>query len=294
MLPFSTPAEGARFKAGSVVSGPANGGNLVLKDQHFAPAVTISGGRYSSVRIIDSSGIKFDRVTFAATNDSGKQPLVYLQNSSNVTITNSKLIGNNQVNGINLRTVGRFTLENSELTNLLNGLRGVNVKDVKVLANRFSDISIDGVGLGGASRVEISQNTFNSHDTLRAGHPDAIQFWDTREVASSDIKIRQNSINVQAQGIFVKSEGHGGFDRVSILENDVQTAYANAIILRGARDSRVEGNSVRTTKQHINMAKIGALGNQRLRISNNRVCKFFEKDNVDLVLEKMQLGWSCP
>jgi hypothetical protein len=88
-------------------------------------------------------------------------------------------------------------------------------------------------------------------DTLTRGaeHPDCIQGWSVKGLLpTSDIVVRHNSVVGNTQGISFFNRDGGGFDRITIEDNDVEIGHPNGVSLFDARDSVVRRNHVRTLK----------------------------------------------
>lgn len=283
----------AAARSGARIVAPASGEVLEIRGKRFSPPVTIVGGRLSKASIVDSSGVTFRGTVFERAGGGDAAPLLYVRDSSDVAVADAQFRGGRALNGVSLRTVRRFAITGSRFAGLRNGLRGVDVDGLTARRNRFADIAIDAIGFGGARDAEIAESEFRTDASEKAGHPDAIQFWDVAGIVSRGIVVRDNLIDVAAQGIFVKSEGKGGFDAVSILRNDVRTSYGNAIWLSGARGSTVAGNRIRSRTDRFHMAKLVLRDNRGLTLDDNAVCKMLDAGNVGTV-GRVTLGWSCP
>jgi hypothetical protein len=92
-------------------------------------------------------------------------------------------------------------------------------------------------------------------------HPDCIQLWSRpTSQPTSDIVIRHNSVVGNTQGISVFDHAEGGFDRITIEDNDVNVSYPPGITLNNSRDSIVRRNHVRTLGNARYMANLLAPG----------------------------------
>ncbi|MGJ3628331.1 hypothetical protein AB5I41_17675 [Sphingomonas sp. MMS24-JH45] len=229
---------------------------LTIAGRTFSPPITIVGGRLSKVSIADSAGIVFRyRLLFERDGGDGS-PLFYARASSDINWWMPAFVAGVGVQRAELAYREachdhRIALRRAAQRIARRRRRRTDGAAQPLRRHRHRR---DRPGRRCAER-RGRESEFRTDASLN-GHPDAIQFWDVAGIASRGIVIRDNAIDVAAQGIFVKSEGKGGFDRVAILRNEVATTYGNAILLSGARDSRIEGNRIRSRADRRNMAKL--------------------------------------
>jgi hypothetical protein len=94
-------------------------------------------------------------------------------------------------------------------------------------------------------------------------HPDCIQLWSRpTSPPTSDIIIRKNKAVGNTQGISLFNHARdgvddGGFDRITIEDNDVDVSYPDGITIVAGRDSIVRNNHVRTQPNARWQAKLG-------------------------------------
>ncbi|MDB5423135.1 MAG: hypothetical protein JWQ29_551 [Phenylobacterium sp.] len=162
----------------------------------------------------------------------------------------------------------------------------VNVgEDIKVIDSHFKGLKA-GIGFGSVDGFQVVGNTFAGmrSDGFQAGmsrhgliegnecagtrisgngeHPDCIQLWSRPPAApTADITIRKNKISGITQGIGLFNHvrdgvDDGGFDRITIEDNDIEVGFPNAIGMNGSRDSVVRNNRVRTMADSRYIARI--------------------------------------
>jgi hypothetical protein len=93
-------------------------------------------------------------------------------------------------------------------------------------------------------------------------HPDCIQGWSQkRSTPMSDIVVRHNSAVGDTDGIgFFKGNDQGGYDRITIEDNDIEVSFPAGIVLDDGRDSIVRRNNVRTFGNARNIANLRVTG----------------------------------
>lgn len=233
-------------KPGSTITAPAGPIRVALTKAVFAKPVTIVGGRYESIELNDSSGVRFVGITLTPNAKPSRGTAIYLARSSKITFSGGSVRGDGLTfNGANLTDCQDVTFESMAFSNLVNGIRGLRITGATIASNTFTSITADSVAFGGVRDLTVRGNTMRNPVTNRNPHPDAVQVWDDATFPSSDILIERNTIDSQSQGIFVKSEGRGGFDRVSVLDNDVTVAYSHGITVTEGRGTIISGNRVR-------------------------------------------------
>lgn len=191
-----------------------------------------------------------------------------------------------------LRGCTNVSLTRSEFTNGVIGLSLLDNQGVTVTSNHFHDLRMDGIRGGGNSAVRIAYNYITSFSPEGADHPDAIQFWTSRQKkAAHDIAIVGNVIlrgrGSAMQGIFMRDEnGALPYRNVRIEDNLVTGTMFNGIAVLSESPSLTLKNNVVSAfadqKSWIrvgsnaalegNSAPIFLVGKKRMRaLPNNRI-----------------------
>jgi hypothetical protein len=230
-------------RAGStIVVKPGDYGLLNLKNRRFegrplrivgsgdGPA-TFAGADLSGAEQLVISGLSFSAPV---------HPVIRMQGARNILFAGNHVTGaepdgdpwNNGNSGIHIRESGQITLYG----NRFNDLRGTawiqRSQDVIFSRNSISQVR-EGLNVAATQNLSIDGNDFRDFSPIfaRKEHPDAIQFWTSRETqGSSDVRIRDNVILMggckAVQGIFIRSETEGRND------GGVQVRHRNFTIQR--------------------------------------------------------------
>ena len=231
-----------RASGGETIVLPATAtGPLKIKDRHFARPVTIdlSHARIEGILILSSSGLRI-------VNGTIKGPFV--RNSHGIAIRDSRDV---EVNGVTV-------------TDAAAGITMMRSQDVTIANNTIRRMLSDGIMIAGSQRVKIRNNSCSEFfptpkvwsptaQLLRDGdHPDCIQAWSIRGLPpTSDVEVVGNRGDGNFQGIFfgnttINGVDDGGYDRVTITDNDMRIAWYNGIHLTDGRDARITRNRIST------------------------------------------------
>lgn len=156
--------------------------------------------------------------------------------------------------GYGLYVVGGrdISVEDNRFEGLRIGLVLTRVDGFKVSGNAFSRMSSDGMDYPQSRNGLIERNVCKDMVIKGSFHPDCIQLWSRLpEPPVADIIIRKNTVIGTSQGISLfnhqrKGVDDGGFDRITIEDNDLTLAFPNGISLANGRSSIVRNNRVRT------------------------------------------------
>ena len=146
--------------------------------------------------------------------------------------------------GFFFRLSNRISITNSEFHHLGVGGTALDTPNVTISNNRFHDINTDGVDLAGSPAATVSGNTFTDFFPSEGAHPDAIQFWETKEhpmPAGSVVKdniIRRGKGRVM-QGIFVESQSN-----ITIVGNAMSGTMTNGISVSSTKTADIRDNFV--------------------------------------------------
>jgi len=250
-----------------LVLGRGQFGPLTISGRTFSPAITIdaSAASIDGIVIRGSRGIAFTGGTVA--NDPAQNFVILVDFSKDIAFSGMRVSG------------GRI------------GMSISRSQDVKIQKNDFDGVRSDGVNVAMSQRVLIEGNLCHNFKpimpvydekgkiTRDGDHPDCVQGWSNPKYPpTADITIVGNKGVGYMQGVFFGNGGQGGFDRVTVRDNDFTLSLWNGIVLVEARDSVVSGNTVRT----IPGAKMGGypfrpiiswikVGGERNRVCGNTV-----------------------
>lgn len=252
---------------------------LDIQNLHFTSPITIQGGSFRRISIRNSSGIVFSK-THVRPVFGVLEPAINILNARNISLRGISVEGSGVEYALRLRTVENVVVSDATLFKLRNGIRGVDVAKIEIVRSLFNTVTHDDIALGGARDVTIADNIIGSDIFEPGSHPDAIQLWDMPGIASANISIVRNRINSNKQGIFVKSEGRGGFDFVRIENNDVVASFPNGISLTVARNSRLIGNSLRYKQGSRWGSTMKLYDSSDILVEANRACAIRERANV--------------
>ncbi len=233
LVDHARPGQTIRLPAGTT-------GTLTIASRQFERAITIdaSQARLTAVIIRDSRGVKLAGGAVVGTG--GKSYGIHIVRSRDIEISGLKISGAHRGIVIDAST----------------GIRITN--------NNFFDLISDGLDIALSHQVMVSGNSCrNFHPRPRiydsAGvlikdgdHADCIQAWSRPSAApTSDIQVIGNYAEGEMQGVFFGNHvrngiDDGGFDRITIKDNQVRLAIGNGIHITDGRDSIIEGNKVYT------------------------------------------------
>lgn len=278
---------------GAVVVAPRNARlSLALQGYSRSPAVIIRGGVFTSADLRRVTGLHFQSSRFEASEQDARD-LVHIGRASDITFSNVQFTGAGKGVALKILDSRKIAIRDSQIAKFVHGIRSMRSSEIAIQRNKLREVLADGIAFVGVQDLLIERNSFDWRVAIRLPHPDAIQISDTPNFPTRDIAIVGNTLRVPSQGIFVKSEKKGGFDRVRIIDNDIATDYHNGLHLSGARDSQIQGNRVQTLTGTVNMAKIVVLDSSGIAMVNNKSCKNMEKNAVFSIKSKNELGWGC-
>ena len=163
--------------------------------------------------------------------------------------------------GVSIDGSTRVAVTGMTVTRALVGFSILRASDVSVRGSRVQGHRSDGFNVNRAQRVALEYNAVIDPDPVRAtydargklvkdgDHPDCVQMWSTAGTPPvADVSIRGMYCRGYMQGIAAFNAGAGGLDRIAVEDNLLDgIGFWHGITLTEARDSRVVGNTVRTT-----------------------------------------------
>ena len=200
-------------------------GGMTFKDLELSRE---QEGESNAFRILNSHDVVLDKLNVHGTMDNNAQNdrgLVLVQNSANVTVSNSEF------------QQGFAAISHADSTN------------VKIINNYIHDIRTDGIRGGGTSNLTISGNTITDLRPMAGDHQDAIQIWGKNVKDATNIVVENNTFvrgsGAAAQGIFIEADpGDSAISNVTVRGNTVIGALANGVRVTRADGVVVENNLV--------------------------------------------------
>ena len=251
----NTQALWAAVKASSpgdtVLLRTASYGPVELNNFNFAaPGVTVKAAPnakpvLSGLTTKDSRGLNFSGLEIAMAPS---QPYgVYALSSSRIkyeTLNVHKADNSLTGTGFFLRDSSDLSITDSEFHHLGGGGGILDTSNATIANNRFHDIDTDGVDFGGSAGALVSGNTFTDFFPSEGAHPDAIQFWETKEhPMPSGAVVKDNIIRRgkgrAMQGIFVESQSN-----ITIVGNAMSGTMANGISVSTTKTAEIRDNFV--------------------------------------------------
>ena len=154
--------------------------------------------------------------------------------------------------GVFVVTGADITVTGGKFQGLKNGIVLSRVEGFNLTGNRFTANRSDGINVGEGRKGVIEKNECLGTRIRDKEHPDCIQLW-SRPTSPpvSDVVIRGNRAEGAMQGIGMFNHNRngvndGGFDRITIEDNDMRVGYPHGIALMEGRNSVVRNNRVST------------------------------------------------
>lgn len=234
----------------------------IKRDKGGAPIVITSAdtkdpARIGGLNVRDSSGLTFTNVVFLGDSAAiqGRFPLQLL-NSSNIRIENSRFSGPASgydpkiIAAAMIRASNNIVITGCRFERFWHGLSMLEVKQMEVSRNEFSQMRTDGIRGGGVDQILIAENVLSGYEPAPGDHPDGIQLWSTNQKEPGrNIVIRDNLVargtGAPTQGVFVRdTHAKLPFENVEIKGNLVIGSLYNGIAIDGVRGARIIANEV--------------------------------------------------
>lgn len=256
-----------------VVLEPGVYADVAINDRTFetplileARDATLRGLRAKNVSGLTIRGGEF-RVpaptTKASTGEQIYGGALRFDNVSRLTVTNGRFIGPGappgaasgpfgEGYGVFVVTGSDVTVTDGKFQGLKNGIVLSRVEGFNLSGNQFAANRSDGINVGEGRKGVIEKNECLATRIRDNEHPDCIQLWSRPTTPPvSDVVIRGNRAEGKMQGIGMFNHtrngvNDGGFDRITIEDNDMRVAYPHGIALMESRDSVVRNNRVST------------------------------------------------
>lgn len=201
----------------------------------------------------DASGVTFSNLTMSASL--GTHNAFTVLGASDVSFDGITMHGpanmgsGKEVSPFIIRESERVSVTNSEFHDVKQAIQLLNVENVAISGNSFSDIGGGAVRGSGVSNSQITDNHFSSfHDA--SGSAGAIQLNTTQQAKSAhDIVITGNVIvrgdGDPMQAIFIRDQGGKlPYQDLTVTDNVVLGGAYNAIMIDGVEGGIVKDNLV--------------------------------------------------
>lgn len=263
---------------------------LRLDDLHFNPPVVLEAGAatVSGWWIHQSSGMAFHGGTFAlpppTTNPkTGAPAYTWALRGDGVdqlSVKGAKFVGPGHPDtgqgvvygegyGFFVNGGSHIELDANAFSGFKSALVLGKVTGFRVANNTFTAMRSDGIDLAESRDGLVEGNQCSGTVIRDLEHPDCIQLWSRpTSPPTADIVIRKNKVEGNTQGISLFNHvrdgvDDGGFDRITIEDNEVNVSYPHAIAGGDMRDSVIRNNHVKTypgTRWHaaINLLRVEA------------------------------------
>lgn len=242
----------ANAKAGdNIVLASGNYDDLVIRGVGISPNVTIdaSRGQFTSVVINDVRQFSWlGGLVLPVVNIQKNKPAFQINRSQGVKLAGAAFRADGQGVGIDIRNSGEVSIVDGQFDGLLRGIVFRNVAKGSAKGNVFRNMTSDGINIVSSVKISIIGNRCIDFAADGDFHPDCIQGWSEKgKPPVADILIEANIIDGRMQGISFFDHAAGGFDRITVRNNQVTTGYPNAIALSQCRNCMVSDNAVRTS-----------------------------------------------
>jgi nitrous oxidase accessory protein NosD len=182
---------------------------------------------------------------------------VIVRSTAGINIRGGIVKGEGGGSAVMIDTAKRILVSGMVVSGARVGITATKSTDVEITGNRLDGVRSDGINLAMVQRVHVAGNQcINFHPVLdifdAAGklvkggdHPDCIQGWSRLGYPpTSDILIEGNTSYGVTQGIWFGDPGQGGYDRITIRNNDLTLGYFQGIAVHEGRGTVIQNNRV--------------------------------------------------
>jgi hypothetical protein len=154
--------------------------------------------------------------------------------------------------GLFLVTGKAIEVGDNKFRGFKSGIVLTRVDGFQLVRNTFAFMRSDGMQVAESRNGLIEANVCGSTRIETTEHPDCIQMWSRpTSPPTADVVIRKNKMDGGTQGVGLFNHTRdgvddGGFDRITVEDNDINVAFPQAISLMSGRDSVVRNNRVST------------------------------------------------
>jgi nitrous oxidase accessory protein NosD len=230
--------------------------DATLKRARSGDTIVLDAGDYLPVNIVDRSFEKPLVIDSSRARIAG----IVLRRSIGIEWRGGKIAAQKTAYfGILMDRVSRVRIIGMTVSGAITGISIGHSTDVDVVENRLDGLRSDGINLGVVQRINVLRNQcMNFQPVLQiydavgkmvkdGDHPDCIQGWSRKgSPPTSDINIIGNKAVGVMQGISFFDMGQGGYDRLTIKDNDLTLGAWHGIAVFEGRNTVITGNTVRT------------------------------------------------
>lgn len=258
----------------TLVLGAGDYRDISLEHRHFSPALVIDAhaATIHALQMRDVSGLRILGGAFrlgvpkinAETGEPRYPPTINGEKVNDIEIRDIQSEGPGHVEpngdkvygegaGVKINVGSKISVVNGDFKGFKVGIVLSEVDDFHLDGNTFSIMRSDGIDVALSHKGLIENNHCASTMIRDKEHPDCIQAWSRPNVApTSDLLIRKNKVSGGTQGISLfnhtrQGVNDGGFDRITIEDNDLTVGYPDGISIAEGRSSVVRNNRVRTS-----------------------------------------------
>ena len=167
--------------------------------------------------------------TDADTRDWGT---LRIDNSSNISVSRTTVIGNGNLRGTGIRVSGSefITIRDNKLSGHLGSIMLASSKNSLITRNNMVQASSDGIQVVDSNRVIVASNSCSNFTPGPGAHPDCIQLWSVSgRPLQSDIFILNNSAIGTMQAFLSSDPKTGSGTRLTFGGNYAAVTYTHTV-----------------------------------------------------------------
>ena len=184
--------------------------------------------------------------------------------AGNITFNGSNITGSAGGEGIAFSGTAGATVSTATFTGLQEAVVFGSVTSGNATRNTITGAVSDGIDIADSHGVTASYNSCSNGNPGPGVHPDCVQLWSvTGQPLQSQIIVRNNTATGPTQG-FTAFDSMGGEQQVQIINNTVNTSYAQGIACYSCINSTIAYNTLTTmagAPYLTNLNVIGGTGN---------------------------------
>lgn len=274
----------AAAKSGDTIRlAPGSYDDFEMVGRKFSPSLVIEAGsaKLQTVRLARTEGVTIKGGSFMIgeptrhpkSGEPNYGAAIQLSSVDGIKIVGARFLGASAAAqpkrtefgdgyGVRVQRGRNVDVIDSRFEGLKIGIAMTQTDGFNLKRNLFSGMREDGVAVSLSRNGVIEKNECKGTRVRADEHPDCIQMW-SRPTAppTSDIVIRGNRIEGSTQGIGLHNHvrngvDDGGFDRITIEDNDIRVSRPNAINLQNGRASTIRNNRISTLPGSRHQARI--------------------------------------
>lgn len=260
----------ARSKGGDTVVITGDVSQRRIKNLSFSPPITLDArsATFTALELFDVKGLTLVGGTYRPwCGPTVKGPMcgyaLTFNGAENVAVRDARFVGPEESrpglmgvmadgHGLTFGKSSKVELTGSSFVGFKGGLVIGTTDGFIVRDNAFYRLRAAGMQVGESRSGVIEDNLVYGIRVVSDEHPDGFQFW-SRPTSPpvSDIVIRRNTVVGDTQGIAFQNHiragiDDGGFDRITIEDNDIWVSAPGGIVVNAIRGLTLNNNRVRT------------------------------------------------